>query len=527
MKSLGYVPLLATCLILSGCGDDVVGPSESAGPDPSDVSLYKGSIGLIIDVRPIFKKGYFPSEADVSFPDQPAFDTTLDVDPLTNLAILIIQNDSLSEDQRTAFESDVTTNIVISDSTQAVLASLVGESVRVNESNVPMTIDNDDLPALAAPLVLAAGMPYLLNPADFDGVLTNDGKGNMNAESFVPDAVAQEFNLTGTGDPNTYLVENFTDPANSVWCVFKGLLGKRELFLHGRLSDGSACSGFGYEPDPAQLVLEADVGGWVRLRLGRTGEYAVYVPPTFFFAGEVILEASRDRATRFRLISGALEWTVLDRGTAFNQPIIPPARLDFAFQATLTNCSAATLTETIGTQVTRTRRTTFGTSESLQLFAGVEASASMSVGASTVVPVAGYPVNVEAQVETSLKVTTSLTYQTGNTFEETQEVQTQVSRSRELVIPPFSALIASDLVRTVSNVVTPFTQRLRIRARNRETARALSGSQIRTQIESGFFEGVITKVGGDYVEVSIRGEARTDQFIQAETTVLEVPNACD
>jgi hypothetical protein len=42
-----------------------------------------------------------------------------------------------------------------------------------------------------------------------------------------------------------------------------------------------------------------------------------------------------------RIINADIRWTLINRGIKFNQPILPPARLDFAYSATLSNCSSA------------------------------------------------------------------------------------------------------------------------------------------------------------------------------------------
>ncbi len=531
MFSRVYVPRVVTAtllglgLMLAGCSDTgPVGPDEEAGPGADlDVPLNAGSIGLVIDVRSVFRKGYIPTEAEVKFQEQSALDTTLEIDPLTNLAILSIHNDSLTEDQKTAFAAGVATNIVIRDEGQAELVNFDDQLV-LDDSNRPLRL-HTELPYVPRPVVIEEDKPYLFQLEGFDALLRRLAPQFFGNGFYDPsDADAQQFFFTQATGADTFVVgQSFNGPSpRTLWCVVTGttpVLEEDGRYLELReMCDQGA--------DTAVLVLEQDADGWVRLKLQSTGEYVVWIDAEMIFS-EGEHSNTAEEASRFRVISDNIDWTIADRGTAFEQPIMPPARLDFAYRARLTNCSAATLTETIGRTQTRTRTTTFGTSESLQLFASASIRVGTTIGAEAGVDVSGLTeVKVTAEVSTEIEFSTSLTYTTGNTFEVSTSVTDEVSRTREVVMPPFTAVRVSDFVRTIENVVIPFTQVFRVRGRYRDDDIALSGPEIATQMLFNFFEGVIPQVGGDYVDISIRGEAVTDQFFEAETTVTDVPGAC-
>lgn len=72
----------------------------------------------------------------------------------------------------------------------------------------------------------------------------------------------------------------------------------------------------------------------------------------------------------------------------------------------------------------------------------------------------------------------------------------------------------------------PFTQVLRIRATDKMTAATLSGPEIATQMLFNFVTGVISDVGTDYVDISIRGNAEIDAVFEATTDVSEIEGAC-
>ena len=532
MFSRVYVPRVVTAtllglgLMLAGCSDSGPVGLDEEGPEADlDVPLNAGSIGLVIDVRSIFRKGYIPTEAEVKFQDQSALDTTLEIDPLTNLAILSIHNDSLTEDQKTAFAAGVATNIVIRDEGQAELVNFDDQLV-LDNSNRPLRLQTE-LPYVPRPVVIEEDKPYLLQLEDFDDVLLRrSGPLSIGTGPYDPsDADAQQFFFTQATGADTYVVgQSFNGPSpRTLWCVVFGTTAVLEdagryLELREFCDQGA---------DTAELVLEQDVDGWVRLKLQSTDEYVVWIDSEMIFS-EGTHSNTAEEASRFRVISDNIDWTIADRGTAFEQPIMPPARLDFAYRARLTNCSAATLTETIGRTQTRTRTTTFGTSESMQLFSSLSIKVGTKVGAEAGVDVSGLgSAKVTAEVSTEIDFSTSLTYATGNTFEESTAVTDEVSRTRVVEMPPFTAVRVSDFVRTIEDVVIPFTQVFRVRGRYRDDDIALSGPEIATQMLFNFFDGVITQVSGDFLDISIRGKAVVDQFFEAETTVIDVPGACD
>jgi len=115
---------LLLLLPLSACSD----PAGTAGGVERDtVSVHlavdSGEIGLIVDVRDIFKKGYIAESVAIAFPAHPDFDATLEVNSTTSLAILRIRNDSLTQAEKVAFADGVRADIVVYDGGGAELAN--------------------------------------------------------------------------------------------------------------------------------------------------------------------------------------------------------------------------------------------------------------------------------------------------------------------------------------------------------------------------------------------------------------------
>ena len=534
-KSWYCTVAICAAIAMLGCSEGATGPggNQPENDFAKHIPLYSGSIGLVVDTRDIFKKGYKPATAAISFTGQTAFDTVLTIDSLTDVAILTIQNDSLSDAQKTAFANGIATTIIVQDASHTELGRLA-DVVPVDNSNSPVSITTS-LPLLAAPPVLGgSGTAYLLQREGvgdlvtrFFGATIGGNFTGYDEESYQAplNPAWQQFTFTQRAD-STYLVGHLAAP-DSIWCAYQALEagGLVRVLRLDSLPSASHCQG-----GAAHVVLEQDPDGWMRLKLKETGEYVALGEGglTLSHLGAPGVPNSHDEANRFRLIADDIDWTISDRGTSFLQPVLPPAKLDFAYLATLTNCSPATLTETVGRSVTEGTTTTFSTSESSQLFAGVTGTIGTKFSASATIPdpPLPIPVNVSAEVSTQLEVTTSVTLTKSNTSETSTTSTQEVSRERSLQLPPFTAVIVADYTKHIDNVIQPFTQKIRVRGAYKSTGTPLSGAEIITQLRFNFVQGVVTRVAADYVEFTIRGAVTTDHFLLAETTVQDNPTAC-
>jgi len=526
------VAVLGAIMVL-GCSSDGTGPGAGTPDVAKDIPLYSGSIGLVVDARDIFKRGYRPRTAEISFAGQAAFNTVLTIDSLTDVAILIIENDSLSAAQKDAFAAGIATTIVIRDATQSELGRLE-EVLSVDDANTPVPI-TPSRPALVPPLVLGSGALYLLQPEGYSELLTRAQSNAGYAVLPYPQTnlARQQFRFTQQPD-SSYLVGH-AGAADSILCLpeppplpppFPASFPR--LQLDSLPSTGSDnCTG-----GEAYLVLEQDADSLMRLKLKGTGEYVAWVNLNGLLfqhlVGGAFVPNSRDDASRFRLMSDDIDWTFSDRGTSFDQPILPPAQLYFAYTGTLTNCSSAILTETVGETSTRSITHTFTTLESVQLFTGLTTTSGIKLSASAGVKVPPLSdVKIGAEVSGEIKFTTDLTVKRDNTIEDATTTTVAVSRERQLQVPAFTAVTVADYVKTIKNVTQPFTQRSRARGAHRSNGAPLSGLEIATQLRFNQFQGVMTRVGADYVEFTIRGQVQVDQFLVGETTVREKVNACN
>ncbi|MFW5835739.1 MAG: hypothetical protein ACOCU3_02175, partial [bacterium] len=276
-----------------------------------------------------------------------------------------------------------------------------------------------------------------------------------------------------------------------------------------------------------KLVVEVDGGGWVKLRT-QSGNYYKENLDGSNPGGRnyAFNEGAEDDYTRFRIINADIRWALTDRGITFNQPVLPPARLDFAYSATLSNCSSATLTETVGRNETRSQTFTSGSEESLQLFSSHTAYAEVSAGVEVDATFFGKGATYNLQVTAGYEYTTSETRTTTSYWQESETTEIETSRSRTVQLVPNSAVEVYDAVQSLDNVRIPFTKEFRLEGVDSD-GNEIAGSELQFQLFTSQFEGIVTDIGPDYVDFTVRGTTVVDKMLEVETNVTEVEGACN
>lgn len=114
--------------------------------DISDLNIPKdnGSIGLVVDVRPIIKKGYPVSEVKVEIEGVlSSFSQTPEVDQFTDLAILWIKRDGLTAVQIEQFTKGVRTAITTYDPSGSEVSKTTESILLHNNSGEPFAVETD------------------------------------------------------------------------------------------------------------------------------------------------------------------------------------------------------------------------------------------------------------------------------------------------------------------------------------------------------------------------------------------------
>lgn len=510
--------------------------SSSPEPDSSIEEEVAGLIGLVVDTRPIFKKGYMPTQVELSFDDYEDRNTTLEVDARTNLAILTMDIDSLTDEELESFREGVSLTLSVvgenpdTGEANVELARILEDGGRVDDSNRPFPVDTD-LPYIKRPLSLKEGTPYLLQvegacspgvlsrySVNFDGTLWDGCESCFASLPYQPNDSYFQYALVAVeGKEDTFLIkrEGLDD----------GYLGLRFTTSSGMDALGSS---LGPKPieDAIEFVFEQDEDGWIKIRMTDPPEYVTYQSSEnssgLCDAEDLVRsEISGLPPARFRLISDDIDWEIEDLGTNFSPPILPPPRVQFALKPTpVRNCgSPATVTQTVGVTETKTTTTTVSTSESLELFSSDKVSFDLKVG----FEIGAEPFKETVEASESFELTTSETSRTENTWTTTETKEVEVSIEQSVELPPDTAVEVTETLYSIDDVRTPFVQTVRIRGTYKGTSDALSSAEIVSQMFFNFFGGVVTRYGADFVEVTLRGEAVIDQIFSVEVDVKPLP----
>jgi hypothetical protein len=533
MKTLNTILLFALAagfVMFTSCKNNVSSEDDEEAEIVNEVDVElpadSGEVGMVINAREIFRKGYTATEAEVELLDYPDFNQTLEIHPVTNVAALRIPNEDLTEDEQNAFASGVAVEITIFDENKNELAEYFDEEQVLDDTNTPVTIETQ-LDYNVPPVRLREEIPYYIQPEE-----PIPGDGNWDEGAVLQANTTRLYNFAvPPADHSSTVVKYFFSPASDSSYYILRSNHNHEPQHYFRL-DGSELivvqEGTNSESSAIEFVLDQDEDGWVRIREAGTSRYLTITEGSSSDTDHrKALRLRENTNHRFRFISANIEWDATDQGTEYNQAVIPNAEIEFAYEATIRNCSSGTLTEEVGVTKSRTSTRELVTSESLELYAGAEASIGITTGVSAGVSVPGVgDVSASVEVSSEFTFTTSATTTTENTLANENSVTSEVSRVRTLEVPPFSGTEVYDAVRVIKDARVPYTQVLRIRGQY-QNGPALTGDEIMTQMMANFAGGVPLKVGDDYVDIGLSGTVHINEMFETETGADDLPDACD
>jgi hypothetical protein len=523
--------VLVGCPNPSGSNDQQGDPSNPDDQQPeqgvrsSQLEVNEGSVGLLVDVRPIVLRGYQPTAVQLEFADYPSFSQTLDVDADTSLATFKVGVETLSQAEVDDLADGTDLTVTVRDSSGTELAQKTN-SIPINSSSQPLSMTTT-LPKLYPQFGIMPGVPYhiqvirdghtadgqlfrviSLPDASNDGDVELDGNFDINNSDQFDE---YSFYFESTGVDDVYFITVTVD-GNGPYYLYNGVSNLRVTDTAPDSANPEEQYRFGITRDENGLLKVE-----VMLDNASDGFLDAYEFDSRIVEGSDYLP--------LRAFAANIDWDVQDFGPRFADPIIPPAKLDFAYRVVLENCSSATLTETVGALRSETRTTTVGTEESFELFSSSEQSTSVSTSLEIGGAFKAISASASVEVTNSFSYTTSTTQTSTNTWQETDSFTDEVSFERQVDLQPFTAVEAYDSLARFENVKMPFVQRLRVRG-SYNGAITLTGDEIVSQLMANQFGGVVTTVGPDYVDISIRGTAEIANYFEAFRAVVEIPEAC-
>ncbi len=509
-----------------------------------NIPVSSGHIGLVLDTRDIMKKGYKPTRLSLSIDGALSSfsNDNMEVDTLTGLAILRIPRESVSDADAEQVAKGAPVSLRVYDKEDALLAELQEGALPVSASNNPIAIQTTK-PKVVPPLKIIAGAKYSIQTMPIDGY--PDGsiwgytyeKINESVARFggsITNLVESPFVSPGAkyikpedeADANVGQLFTFESVNNNDSIFYIKARGNKEKYL---FTDARGMTVI-YTGYPANLpdedyrfILSQDEEGGITIKSYKYGAAikagSVKMPDN---TTKTILAVTGTTPVSFRLFPMDIEWNAQDMGIAYDQPIMQPAKLDFALATTINNCGAAEVKQIIGKTDTKTTTITAGTQENFSITtqneARVDVSLTMGVNAD-LFGVAG----MSRELSLSAGYTYTNTQMRGNMshYSDTETETTAVSVQREVTVPPYTSLDAYDAVQSYENVVVHYVQRVRVRGQR--GGKYLTGEEIISQLMSNLFGGVVTDIGNDYVTITIRGKADIKNLMATQTDVLTRP----
>ena len=552
LHSIGIIVVAALILFFSGCDqkDEAIpleeDVKEGEGLDGSDVAHDEGAIALSISSRSIARKGYQPSIADITVDATTGdFSKSVRIDSLTNIALLTYRNEDLTPEQRQELSDGVNVSVRILDENGDLLEEEDLSKISFQPSPPEQDIRADELEDRYAGVHLREDLKYYMQITEKG---ENEIYGTPSSKGYeYSGGVTSHVNVLKSEniDYNSDFPEQYTtfyfqkiqaspEPIHSIYVVE----GDKLFYLYIKLETGRL--GIqnrrnhdlnGGNTDPTLLAnyhftIEKEEDGIYTIHSVLSDKPLVFDPsdPVYLKVQE---DAENEQTAFFRILLFDIDWDIQAIGYKSLQPVLPPSQTSFAFNSTLINCSSGELTQVVGVSESRESKSISSWEESMSLSSSSEASVSVTIGAEVETGFFGNSGTVSTSVTGSYTTTTSRTRtQTrSGALEQTKTVV--VSSERTITVPPGQATLVSDIYQSYENVRIPFIQRFRVKGNYREDGLPLSGEEILTQFSFNGFNGVVTAVGSDYIEVTVRGTNIIDRLIDTKTVAEDTPADCD
>lgn len=511
--------------------------AESDGVTAEDFEIYEGALGLVYNARNIAKKGYAPTTADLVIIDSQGNDysQTIDLDPYSFMGRVEIPVEDLSEEAKNELINGLPVGVVVKGDDGSTIFSNSISALSFQNNPEPTTINVSTLTETDENLTLNFNdAEYLFQRVEDDGDLTDNALRNNSSQTGytklgTPDFQDPHSNYNmklipvGSDDSDVFLIQHIA--SDDLLTAAGGFLAGFEVAIMPMWSDDTSIASAMSNDDFHFKINRLENGVYT---IERDGLPVRKHSDTDKLAFELAFGSTSGLdVIYFRPIATDVNWQVETIATSFVAPILPKAQTSFGANSTLTNCtSGGGLSQTVGTTLEETYEDKIGWSESLSITTtnsiGVEATLSVGFGASFF----GTGTDVNASVTASYDYSRSATESSSNFGERTVTNTETIFQSTEVTVPPNSASLVYQVIQFYPNTKVQIAQRLRIRATNGSGA-AINGTNIASQFRFSRFDGVITEVGSDFVEVSLLGTLTLDKVLDTQSTVQEVEPNCN
>ena len=553
-KLLSRFFTLTLIILVIACSKDDSGPTDPDGNgeveelaptiSTDEFETDEGQIGISISAREIARRGYKPVTAVISIESTSPFeDQTIVFDEFSNLAIISFENDALDDALESELKDGVPVQVSVRDENDAVLATQSFAKLSFTASPVDEEIDAEGLDDLFAEVTLREDLRYYMQLVDKN----NNVIGAPSSQRYPAAGVDPPSDIRLRGTMNYGEEPDFFERYTTYH--FERVTGNEEYFsiavhdgndihylymLGGQLNIQSQGN---IDRNGGNTNVENFDNYWFKIEKEAPGLFKI-VPhgtenPLIVSGSNFVLAESSDpvQPNYFRILLFDIDWDIQIVDSQFSKPIMPPSSTSSAYNSTLRNCSSGTLTQTVGESTAITTTQVAGYEETMSVSTtntvGVEVSVEVSYEAEAKFFGSGTKKSITGSITGSYEYSKTATETNTRSRSLSTEKSVQVSVSREVGVPAGIAISVADIYQQYQNIRVPFVQRFRISGNYQENNTALKGQEILTQFAFNSFTGVVTEVGDEYIEVTVRGNTTIDRIIETSTETRDIPDACN
>ena len=539
IKQLEWVIRCLLFLVILGCSkneDD--GPEMGEGDveqingiSAEDLENYTGDLGILINTRELVKKGYNPTSVQLSTDaTEGNYDQQIEIDPFTGIAQLSYAVDELSEAAASELKNGISLEINVLSNVGSVITQDSFSTISFRENGNQIDIDASALSYVAQNLDFQEGARHYLQTVNPSGAYGNRvvwKPSSALGTNVLLEEKSTSFNRGTTSEQ--YLFYKFPGTQNTfaIWSANTG----RYLATDSNDKTFRQSGAYSYPDGIFSNTLHPRYRFIVKLE--PNGLYTINDidgnPMRRFSSGGKLKWRTNGSGTiqYFRIINLDINWQPEVLNTEYLRPILPSVDTSFGFNSTLRNCGSGSLEQEVG--IERTVETTYTSSfsESIGLSSRQTASVDVTVSATAEASFFGNGGSVTGEVSAGLELSTEASSTTTIGSEETvSDAQTFFS-SRTVTVPAGSASLVYDAYQTYSNVKIPYVQRIRLKGSLTDGGALLSGLSIASQLRMTNFTGVITTIGVDFVEITVKGNMFLDNIVDTQTEVRDVAANCN
>jgi len=549
MKNL-VTPFAVLCmsLILSAIGcnpeDDPSAKVEVLNGTIStdDFEVDAGQIGIAISAREIAKKGQAPTTAVLTInASTPMPEETATLDEYNNLALFSFDPEEIGDALKNELKNGVPVTVTIKNASGDVLATQSFSKISFKPGPDEQEIDATNVDDLYAGISLRPNVKYYVQAADKGldilGAPTSQG---------YPSTVDLDAPIYFKGINELDYNQDF--PTTYTTFMFDEVPGEEDVFnisVHNGSDIHYLYIDLGSYPGRVNIQSKANLnknGGNTnasvltryKFKIAKVepGLYTITSlqtnkPLTVRTGNRLYSAGASEAPTYFRILSFDIDWDIQAIESKFMNPIMPPSNTNSAYNSTLQNCSSGSLTQNIGETKTITTTTELGWEESMSVSSTHSGEVSVTVGYEAETNFFGNKGKASASVTGKYSYSKEVTKTQTTSKNIALEKSIQVSVSREVGVPPHTAIAVADIYQQYENIKVPFVQRFRIFGKYHENNASLTGQEILTQFAFNRFTGVVTDVQGDFIEVTVRGTTVIDRLIETSTETRNIQNGCN